>query len=70
MSSHRYQYLYLPINQFLSRLSPISQRLFTVAKVALVVALVSFHLSGISSSGIENSILEPQAVRNISATTV
>jgi hypothetical protein len=59
MSSHRYHYLYLPIIQFLRRLSPISQRLLTVAKVALVVALVSFQISGISSSGIENSILEP-----------
>ena len=70
MSSHRYHYLYLPINQFLRRLSPSSQRLFTVAKVALVVALVSFQIARISGSGIENPILESEAARNIFAITV
>ena len=65
MTSHRNQYLYLPILQFLSQLSPVSQRLLAVAKVALIVALLSSQLPGISGSGIEKPILEPQAVNYI-----
>ena len=70
MSSHRYQYLYLPIIQFLRRLSPCSQQLLTIMKVALVVALVSFRIASISSSGIEKPMLESEAVRKLFTITV
>lgn len=70
MTSHRYQYLYLPISHFLRRLSPISQHLLTVTKVALVVALVSFQMVSMNSTGLENPILEPEAGRTIVAITV
>lgn len=62
MSSHRYHYLYVPIMQFLSGLSPLSQGLLAVAKAALIVALLSFQIQGIGSSSIEKPILEAQAV--------
>lgn len=43
MRLHRYQYLYLPISRFFSRLSPQAQLLLIVVKVIFIFTLIGFE---------------------------
>lgn len=43
MSSHRYQYMYMPISSFLRALSPGRKALLTTAKVILITTLLIFQ---------------------------
>ena len=50
MNSHRYQYLYLPAMRFVRQLSPAKRALLIVAKITLIVVLLSFQIATISGS--------------------
>lgn len=45
MKTHRYRYLYLPVSRYISRLSPQTQVLLVVGKLALIVLLFSFDVA-------------------------
>lgn len=45
MKNHRYQYLYIPVQQFLARLSPQTQVLLVIGKIALIIMLLGFDVA-------------------------